>query len=70
MEMTTILISEVWNASAKSVELARIPAIMTDSGAVHPYRTKLAVQAWIQQNRPDLMLALGLSDHGYHAKAL
>lgn len=55
-----IVISEVWNAEGRSVELVRIP--MTDNPRVD-------VMRWISANRPELDLASGLYSHGYHARA-
>lgn len=54
-----ILISEVWNDTGKSVQLAVI------NGGHAP---RLAVYDWITDHRPDLSLACTLYDHGYHAK--
>lgn len=53
-----IKISEVWNESGKSEQLTVIEP------TENPY---LAVTGWIEKNRPDLRLASGLFDHGYHA---
>lgn len=56
-----IQINEVWNAEGRSQELAIIQPIGS------PF---LAVMKWIEQNRPDLELALHINAHGYHAIAL
>lgn len=54
-----IKINEVWNAEGRSETLAIIDV---DGDTI------LAVKEWIEKNRPDLQLALGLSSHGYHAR--
>ena len=59
----TIQINEVWNAQGQTKELARIE--VPDSYS--PYQ---AVWNWILVNRPDLHLAEGINDHGFHAKAV
>lgn len=58
-----IRISEVWNASGRSVDLATIE--VKNVGVA-----TLSVQNWIKNNRPDLGLADTIFAHGYHAIAI
>lgn len=58
-----IQINEVWNADGKSKELAVIDV----EGGRNP---RVAVLDWIDANRPELTMALTLSDHGYHARQI
>ena len=53
-----IRISEVWNAKGRSKELTVIDT---------QEDPKRAVRDWIASNRPDLYIARGLHDHGFHA---
>lgn len=57
-----IRISEVWNYTGESKELAIIEADV--SMAAH------VVIGWISVNRPDLELADTTSKHGFHAIAV
>ena len=57
----TIQISEVWNYEGRSETLAIIETVD------NPH---LAVDDWINENRPDLTLARGLNSHGWHAKQI
>ena len=59
-----IQINEVWNQTGKSEELTVIEVNGTPSDC------RSAVRDWIDNNRPDLQLASGLYDHGYHARGL
>ena len=54
----TIQISEVWNYEGRS----EILAIIETNDNPH-----LAVDNWINENRPDLTLARGLNSYGWHA---
>ena len=53
-----IQINEVWNYIGKDKPLAVIEV----SGNPHE-----AVWDWVEKNRPDLLMASGIYDHGYHA---
>ena len=59
-----IKISEVWNWEGKSVEIGRIEVADSCAGV----EIVKKVEGWIEQNRPDLSLAVTLTCHGYHAK--
>ena len=54
-----VRISEVWNYRGEVKELAVIEA-----------NGKADVYDWISKNRPDLSLATGVNDHGFHAIAI
>lgn len=56
-----IRISEVWNSTGSTVELAVIEAGSNPRAAVYN---------WIETNRPDLTLADTVYAHGFHAVAL
>ncbi len=54
-----IQINEVWNYDGRSKKLAVI-----DSQNDNPRHD---VELWIDKNRPDLTMAYGMNEHGYHA---
>ena len=58
-----IQINEVWNADGRSKKLA---VVDVEWASLAPQ----AVWDWIMTNRPDLKLAEGLHDHGFHAIAI
>ena len=58
-----IKISEVWNHLGQSETLAVIEVPNNRREAV------LAIMDWIPKHHPDLFLATGLNDHGYHVIA-
>ena len=58
-----IQINEVWNNNGRSLKLAEIEV-------TNPAIARTQVNMWIRANRPDLSVATGLYQHGFHAVAV
>lgn len=54
-----IQINEVWNREGRTEPLTTIETLRSTA--------QRDVFEWIATNRPDLVLATGLNDHGFHA---
>jgi hypothetical protein len=62
MNLINILIEEVWNHKGESQKLVILENVQLN-------KARTAVYDWISANRPELQLATGILDHGYHAIA-